>query len=53
MYDVPRSIAEDPRIAFLKSNLFWQVICAKSKTMACTDISAWTINLSSDVEQDI
>ena len=42
LYDVPRSIAEDPRIAFLQSNLFWQVGCAKSKTKACTEISAWT-----------
>ena len=32
LYDVPRSIAEDPRVAFLQSNLFWQVSCAKSKT---------------------
>ena len=45
LYDVPRSIAEDPRIAFLQSNLFWQVSCAKSKTKACTEISAWTICL--------
>ena len=36
------SIAEDPRIAFLQSNLFWQVSCAKSKTKACTEISART-----------
>ena len=43
LYDVPRSIAEDPRSAFLQSNLFWQVSCAKSKTKACTEISAWTI----------
>ena len=43
LYDVPRSIAEDPRIACLQSNLFWQVSCAKSKTKACTEISAWTI----------
>ena len=43
MYDVPRSIAEDLRIAFLQSNLFWQVSCVKSKTKACTEISAWTI----------
>ena len=42
LYDVPRSIAEDPRIAFLQSNKFWQVSCAKSKTKACTEISAWT-----------
>ena len=34
---------EDPRITFLQSNLFWQVSCAKSKTKACTEISAWTI----------
>ena len=42
MYDVPRSNAEDLRIAFLQPNLFWQVSCAKSKTKACTEISAWT-----------
>ena len=42
LYDVPRSIADDPRIAILQSNLFWQVSCAKSKTKACTEISAWT-----------
>ena len=29
---LPRSVAEDPRIAFQQSNLFWQVSCAKSKT---------------------
>ena len=40
---IPSSIAEDPRIAFLQSNIFWQVSCAKSKTKACTEISAWTI----------
>ena len=45
LYDVPRSIAEDPRIAFLQSNNFWQVSCAKSKTKACTEISAWTRKL--------
>ena len=45
LYDVPRSIAEDLRIAFLQSHLFWQVSCAKSKTKACTEISAWTIRL--------
>ena len=43
LYDVPRSIAEDHRIAYLQSNLFRQVSCAKSKTKACTEISAWTI----------
>ena len=43
LYDVPRSIAEDLRIAFLQSTLFWQASCAKSKTKACTEISAWTI----------
>ena len=42
LYDVPRSIAEDLRIAFLQSTLLWQVSCAKSKTKACTEISAWT-----------
>ena len=36
------SFVEDLKIAFLQSNLFWQVSCAKSKTMACTEISAWT-----------
>ena len=50
LYDVPRSIAEDPRIAFLQSNLFWQVSCVKSKTKACTDTSAWTINDQTDVD---
>ena len=44
-FDVPRSIAEDLRIAFLQSTLFWQVSCAKSKTKACTEISAWTANI--------
>ena len=39
------SIAEDLRIAFLQANLFWQVSCAKSKTKACTEISAWTTNI--------
>ena len=42
-YNVPRSIAEDLRMAFLQSNLFWQASCAKSKTKACTEISAWAI----------
>ena len=43
LYDVPRRIAEDPMIVFLQSKLFWQVSCAKSKTKAYTEISAWTI----------
>ena len=31
LYDVARSVAEDPGIAFVQSNLFWQVSCTKSK----------------------
>ena len=45
MYDVPRGVAEDLRIAFLQSSLFWQVSCAKIKTKARTEISAWTKTL--------
>ena len=29
-------------MAYLQSNLFWQVSCAKSKTKASTEISTWT-----------
>ena len=42
-YDTPGDVAEDHRTAFLKSNIFWQVGCARSKTKACTEISSWTI----------
>ena len=40
LYDVPRNVAEDLMIAFLQSDLFWQVTRASSKTKASTEISA-------------
>ena len=49
LYDVPRIIAEDLRIAFLQSNSFWQVSCAKSKTKVCTEFSAWAIDVIIEV----
>ena len=44
-----RRIAEYLRIAFLQSNLFWQISCAKPKTKACTEISALTINATKPI----
>ena len=38
-FSVPWNVAEDLRIAFLQSNLFWQVSYARSKTKGCTEIS--------------
>ena len=43
LYDVSRNVLEDLIIAFLQSNLFWQVSCARSKTKARTEISSWSI----------
>ena len=37
-----RNVSEDLKIAFLQSNLFWQVSCARSKTKARTEISSWS-----------
>ena len=43
LYDMSRNVSEDLIIAFLQSNLFWQVSCARSKTKARTGISSWSI----------
>ena len=39
-----RNVSDDLIIAFLQSNLFLQVSCAKSKTKARTEISSWSSN---------
>ena len=41
-----RNVSEDLIIAFMQSNLFWQVNCARSKTKARTEISSWSKSLS-------
>ena len=38
-YDMPRNVAKGLNIAFLQSDLFWQVTYARSKAKAPTEIS--------------
>ena len=48
LYDVPRNVAEDLRIAFQQSNLFWQVSCAQSKLRPIEKYAHVLLNMGKD-----